>query len=71
MAKTLFAISWFFVVCFAKADGKLPLCQQLADGKELADGKDPDSSSVARILFHTVRSYVVQLEFQLSCFAHN
>jgi hypothetical protein len=45
MAKTLFAISWFFAVCFDKTDGKEPLCHQLADDKELADGKDPDSSS--------------------------
>ena len=52
MAKTLFAISWFFAVCFGNTDGKLPLCHQLADGKELADGKDPDSSSETVYTMH-------------------
>ena len=42
---TLFAICTFFVVGFLKVDGKEPLCRQLADGKEVADGKMPDSSS--------------------------
>ena len=50
MANTLFAISWFFAVCFDKTDGKQPLCHQLADGKELTDGKDPDSSSESNSL---------------------
>ena len=41
-----FAISSFFAVSFRQADGKDPLCHQRADSKELADGKDPNSSSV-------------------------
>ena len=41
----MFAVSSFFVVSFLQADGKDPLCHQLADGKEMAHGKVPDSSS--------------------------
>ena len=47
MAKAFFAISYFFAVCFTKADGKELLCHQPADGKESADGKSLDSSSEA------------------------
>ena len=46
MAKKVFAISQFFAVGFWVADGKELLCHLLADGKELADGKVADSSSV-------------------------
>ena len=45
MANSLFAISPFYVVRFVEADGKEALYRQLADGKEVADGKLPDSSS--------------------------
>ena len=34
------------VVIFLQTNGKDILYRQPADGKELADGKDPDSSSV-------------------------
>ena len=46
MANLVFAISQFFAVRFLEADGKELLCRPLADGKELADGKVADSSSV-------------------------
>ena len=46
MAKTFFVVCQLFAVCFLVADGKDHLCRLLADGKELADGKIPDSSSV-------------------------
>ena len=45
MAKTCFVVCHFFAVCFWVADDKELLCRQLADGKELADGKLVDSSS--------------------------
>ena len=47
MAKAFFAISQFFAVCFRVADGKELLFRLLADGKELADGKVANSSSVS------------------------
>ena len=45
MAKTLFAINHIFAVRFLVADGKDLLCRQQADGKEVADGTEVDSSS--------------------------
>ena len=41
----IFAVSSFFAVNFRQADGKDILSHQPIDGKELADGRDPDSSS--------------------------
>ena len=45
MANSIFAISQPFAVRLVPTDGKELLCHQLADGKELADGKLADSSS--------------------------
>ena len=46
MAKRFFAVRHFFAVCFTVADVKELLCRHLADGKDLADGKVADSTSV-------------------------
>jgi len=43
---SIFAICNLFAVSFVEADDKEPLCRQLADGKEVADGKMLDSSSL-------------------------
>ena len=45
MAKRFFGVRHLFAVCFTVADVKELLCRQLADGKDLADGKVADSSS--------------------------
>ena len=56
MAKSVFVVSFHKVDGKALADGtecfchQSHLCRQLADGKELADGKVPDSSSVGQKL---------------------
>ena len=54
MAKRFFAVSLFFAVFFRVADGKELLCRQLADGKELADGKLAYSSSDSVMVYPNV-----------------
>ena len=49
MANSIFAMCLFFAVCIVSTDGKEVLCRQPADGKELADDKFLDSSSVMRL----------------------
>ena len=65
MAKSFFAVCHFFAVRFLVADGKELLCRPLADDKELADGKVPDSSSVLPSALPKPPKFLVLLEVKL------
>ena len=65
MANIYFAISLLFTVCFLPTHGKEVLRRLLADGKDLADGKYRNSSSVS---IHISLSLPLSLSLYLSIY---